>query len=95
MGTSDNESVPLESKGIVPRAMASLFEKIKSDQYKTSKFTIKVSFIEIHNEDLIDLLGQGDEDERPPVTIREDAKGNIYWTGLQEVKVNSVEEVIK
>ncbi|CAG8434425.1 1375_t:CDS:2 [Diversispora eburnea] len=95
MGTSDEASVPNKSQGIVPRTMSALFEKIKSEQYKTSKFTIKVSFIEIHNEDLIDLLGQGEEEERPPVTIREDSKGNIYWTGLQEVKVNSVEDVIK
>ncbi|KAG0043772.1 hypothetical protein BGZ83_011056 [Gryganskiella cystojenkinii] len=47
---------------------------------------------EIYNEDLIDLLVKGDF--RPPVTIREDAKGNIYWTGVQEIVVSSVEEVI-
>ncbi|RHZ47071.1 hypothetical protein Glove_593g4 [Diversispora epigaea] len=94
MGTSDEDSLSTESQGIIPRTMSALFETIKSDQFKTSKFTIKVSFVEIHNEDLIDLLGQGEEEERPPVTIREDSKGNIYWTGLQEVKVNSVEDVI-
>ena len=26
--------------------------------------------------------------------IREDSKGNILWSGLQEIKVNSVEDVI-
>ncbi|CAG8725561.1 14300_t:CDS:2, partial [Acaulospora morrowiae] len=95
MGTADNVFIPPESKGMIPRTMSTLFEKIESEQCKKSKFTVKVSFIEIHNEDLIDLLGEGEEDERPPVTIREDSKGNIYWTGLQEVKVNNVDEVIR
>ncbi|KAG0284039.1 hypothetical protein BGZ96_011604 [Linnemannia gamsii] len=56
------------------------------------KTTFRVSFVEIYNEDLIDLLVKGDF--RPPVSIREDAKGNIYWTGVQEIVVSSVEEVI-
>lgn len=98
MGTADNPSIPFESKGIIPRAMSTLFSTINSiHQSKTDnrKYTIKVSFVEIHNEDLIDLLGEGDEEGRPPVQIREDSKGNIYWSGLQEVKVNNVDEVIK
>ncbi|RGB37434.1 P-loop containing nucleoside triphosphate hydrolase protein [Rhizophagus diaphanus] len=97
MGTADNPSIPLDSKGIIPRAMSTLFSTINSiHQSKTDhrKFTIKVSFIEIHNEDLIDLLGEGDEEGRPSVQIREDSKGNIYWSGLQEIKVNNVDEVI-
>ncbi|CAG8508016.1 1853_t:CDS:2, partial [Acaulospora colombiana] len=89
MGTADNDFIPPESKGMIPRTINTLFEKIEAEQCKTSKFSVKVSFIEIHNEDLIDLLGEGEEYERPPVTIREDVKGNIYWTGLQELKANS------
>ena len=55
---------------------------------------MKVSFVEIYNEDLNDLLVEGDEENRPQLIIREDSKGNIIWSGLQEVKVNSVEEVL-
>ncbi|CAG8612670.1 3497_t:CDS:2, partial [Ambispora leptoticha] len=94
MGTADNASQLPETKGIIPRAMASLFSAINSTQYRTRKFAIKVSFIEIYNEDLIDLLGERDGDERPQITIREDNKGNILWSGLQEFRVNSVEEVM-
>lgn len=57
------------------------------------KTTFRVSFVEIYNEDLIDLLVKGDL--RPPVSIREDTKGNIFWTGVQEIVVSSVEEVIQ
>ncbi|RIB19736.1 P-loop containing nucleoside triphosphate hydrolase protein [Gigaspora rosea] len=91
MGTSDSSKIPADQKGIVPRAMRSLFDIINSPQYKSRKFQIKVSFIEIYNEDLIDLLGEG---EGPQVTIREDSKGHILWSGLQEIKVNSADEVM-
>ncbi|CAB4419056.1 unnamed protein product [Rhizophagus irregularis] len=94
MGTSDNDLIDPDDKGIIPRAVSTLFSSMESAQYKTRKFSIKVSFIEIYNEDLIDLLGEGDGESRPQVLIREDSKGNILWSGLQEIKVNSVEEVI-
>ncbi|CAG8564309.1 31971_t:CDS:2 [Gigaspora margarita] len=94
MGTSDSSKIPADQKGIVPRAMRSLFDNINSPQYKSRKFQIKVSFIEIYNEDLIDLLGEGEGESRPQVTIREDSKGHILWSGLQEIKVNSADEVM-
>ena len=94
MGTADNNSIPTESKGIIPRAMQTLFSSMNSIQYKTRKFSLKVSFVEIYHEDLIDLLGESYGDSRPQVTIREDTKGNILWSGLQEIKVNSVNDVM-
>src|SRR5439155_25414445 len=94
MGTADNSSIPPESKGIIPRAMDTLFKSINSSHYKTRKFSLKVSFVELYNEDLIDLLGEGSGDLRPQVMIREDTKGNILWSGLQEIRVNSVEDVM-
>ncbi|CAB4396064.1 unnamed protein product [Rhizophagus irregularis] len=94
MGTADSHSIPPESKGIIPRAMQTLFSSMNSAHYKSRKFSLKVSFIEIYNEDLIDLLGESFGDSRPQVTIREDTKGNIIWNGLQEMRVNSVDEVM-
>ncbi|CAG8557056.1 19788_t:CDS:2 [Cetraspora pellucida] len=95
MGTADNSSISSDSKGIIPRAMETLFANMNSLQCKNQKFSIKVSFIEIYNEDLIDLLGEGDMESRSQVTIREDSKGNIIWNGLQEIKVNGVDDVMK
>lgn len=86
--------------GIIPRAMAQLFYEAKKPpplypgyRIPPLKTTFRVSFVELYNEDLIDLLAKGDF--RPPVTIREDTKGTIYWTGVQEIVVTSVEEVIQ
>ena len=97
MGTTDNFSIPSESKGIIPRAMESLFSSMNSPQYKTRNFSIKVSFVEIYNEDLIDLLSeqtQQTDESKPQVMIREDSRGNILLSGLQEMKVTSANEVM-
>ncbi|CAG8446720.1 11142_t:CDS:2 [Diversispora eburnea] len=95
MGTADNKSVPVESMGIIPRTMTTLFEMINSIQFKSHKTEVKISFVEIYNEDLIDLFGEGDIEERPQIQIREDVKGKIYWTGLKEIMVTNVHEIME
>ncbi|RHZ83436.1 hypothetical protein Glove_94g24 [Diversispora epigaea] len=95
MGTADNKSVPVESMGIIPRTMTTLFELINSFQFKSNKIEVKISFVEIYNEDLIDLFGEGEIEERPQVQIREDVKGKIYWTGLKEIIVTNVHEIME
>ncbi|CAO0793741.1 unnamed protein product [Mucor circinelloides] len=62
---------------------------------KSTKYTVHVSFIEIYNEELIDLLNPAPPNERAPVSIREDTKGHIIWTGLKEVPVGSTEDVLR
>ena len=94
MGTADGPLVPIESKGIIPRAMSTLFSSINSVNYANRKHSLKVSFIEIYNEELIDLLGNEVGENKPQVTIREDSKGNILWSGLNELQVNSVNDVM-
>ncbi|KAK3827646.1 MAG: P-loop containing nucleoside triphosphate hydrolase protein, partial [Benniella sp.] len=100
MGTAASASDGASpNDGIIPRAMAQLFYEAKKPpplypgyRIPPLKTTFRVSFVELYNEDLIDLLAKGDY--RPQVTIREDTKGTIYWTGVQEIVVTSVEEVI-
>lgn len=53
-----------------------------------------MSFVEIYNEELIDLLNFAPPNERPPVTIREDTKGQIYWTGVKEMNVTNTDDVL-
>ncbi|KAK5735478.1 hypothetical protein LTR17_008176 [Elasticomyces elasticus] len=57
---------------------------------------LKATYVEIYNETLRDLLvpenvSQGD---RSQVAIREDTKGRILLTGLNQVPINSVEELL-
>ncbi|CDH52276.1 kinesin group protein [Lichtheimia corymbifera JMRC:FSU:9682] len=63
-------------------------------QQSKFRYTVKVSFIEIYNEELVDLLNPAPPNERPPITIREDTKGHIYWAGLREMTVHSADDVL-
>lgn len=83
--------------GITPRAVAEIFDRIKEIREESkgaTTFKIKLSYVELYNEDLIDLLA-GDREARPTVQIREDVKGKIIWSGLREVPVTSAIEVMK
>ncbi|KAI9485366.1 MAG: P-loop containing nucleoside triphosphate hydrolase protein, partial [Benjaminiella poitrasii] len=62
---------------------------------KSSRFTVHVSFIEIYNEELVDLLNPAPPNERAPVIIREDTKGQIIWSGIREVPVVNTEDVLR
>lgn len=68
-------------------------------------FEIYTSFLEIYNEDIIDLLaplesssnnnnsGASKKKKHATFSIREDAKGEIYLTGIREEKIVSGEEI--
>ncbi|KAI7882048.1 kinesin-domain-containing protein [Lichtheimia hyalospora FSU 10163] len=77
------------------RASFSVEQQQQRQQPANRRFSVKVSFVEIYNEDLVDLLNPAPADEKPPVTIREDTKGQIYWTGVKEVPVDSTEDVLR
>ncbi|KAI8331399.1 hypothetical protein BC941DRAFT_403859 [Chlamydoabsidia padenii] len=85
--SNSNGTSPLR-RGSAPATQDDLSEK-------TTRHTVHVSFVEIYNEELIDLLNPAPPNERPPATIREDTKGHIHWTGVKEVVVNSAEEVLR
>ncbi|KAK0747706.1 hypothetical protein B0T21DRAFT_277831 [Apiosordaria backusii] len=59
-------------------------------------WTLRASYVEIYNEQLRDLLVDDSIPlhERGTVTIREDVKGNILLTGLRQVEVNSVDDLM-
>ncbi|SNX85072.1 related to KIP1 - kinesin-related protein [Melanopsichium pennsylvanicum] len=105
MGTSAADDIEYESlvagraadpqMGIIPRAVARIFSQMRQNKLSGTQYSAKVSFIEIYNEDLIDLLGDAmDGEARPHVQIREGKNGQIIWSGLREVKVANVAEVM-
>ncbi|TVY24952.1 Chromosome-associated kinesin [Lachnellula hyalina] len=59
-------------------------------------WTLKATYVEIYNEQLRDLLVPEHTPlhERGAVTIREDTKGHILLTGLHQVEINSVEDLM-
>lgn len=92
-------SDPNNGMGIVPRAVSSIFlasRKTKEERGTSWGYNLKASFIEIYNEDLIDLLSLDDPaGVRREVQIREDKEGHIIWGGLREVNVKNTYEVMR
>lgn len=60
---------------------------------KSSPYSVSVTYLEIYNEKLRDLLASGSAAK--PLTIREDVKGEISVAGLNEVVVDSAQSLLK
>ena len=58
MGTGSTNGLSEEQIGIVPRVFQFIFEELdrRKKQNSLSEFTIKISFLELYNEELHDLL---------------------------------------
>lgn len=89
---------PQNGMGIIPRAVSNIFARAaetKRERGSAWQWSIKASFIEIYNEDLIDLLAVDDTGGgRREVQIREEKDGTIIWTGLREIPVRSAADVM-
>jgi hypothetical protein len=90
----------IENQGIVPRVIRSLFEyiKIKTDSNPNGyKSSVSVTFLELYNEDLIDLLNPRPRSADAGwggLSIREDGSGNIVWTGVREESIPDQEALM-
>ncbi|KAJ7024324.1 kinesin domain-containing protein [Mycena alexandri] len=90
-------SDPSNGMGIIPRAVSTIFssaKQLREERAGAWTYQIKSSFIEIYNEDLIDLLVDDTAGGRREVQIREDKDGHIIWGGLREVAVKNPNEVM-
>ncbi|EJD02223.1 kinesin [Fomitiporia mediterranea MF3/22] len=89
---------PSNGMGIIPRSISEIFSRaaaLKEERSGAWSYSIKGSFIELYNEELIDLLSYDDMNGgRRDVQIREDKHGHIIWDGLREVSVRNSNEVM-
>ncbi|KAI8078398.1 P-loop containing nucleoside triphosphate hydrolase protein [Thamnidium elegans] len=90
MGTSDINNCDSKDQGIVPRFTKNLFHWI-TNQQTNIKYQVKVSFLELYHEDIIDLLSTN---PASCVNIREDVFGNISWSGVHEQLVHNVADLL-
>ncbi|XP_056451420.1 kinesin family member 4 isoform X3 [Gadus chalcogrammus] len=85
--TSAQEDQPCV--GVIPRVIQRIFqEKDKG----SCDFTLTVSYLEIYNEDILDLLCPSKD--KPAISIREDPKEGIKIVGLTERVVRSAQEMV-
>ncbi|KAH9489789.1 Chromosome-associated kinesin kif4a [Bulinus truncatus] len=80
-----------DDMGVIPRVLRDIFLTIKDKD--SMEYSVTVSYIEIYNEDLNDLLCP--TSQREQLSIREETNGGIKIQGLKEVAVRSFEETMK
>ena len=78
LGNSQSE------KGIMPRAVSDLFKILQKK--KNKEFRIQVSYIEIYNEEIRDLLGNREE-----LKLHEDPVKGVLMQGVKELYVDNVD----
>lgn len=81
-----------ENAGIVPRSVKSILEKLESSG---AEFTIRVSFLELYNEELQDLLADNSERDKGKLRLCEDVKKGVVCQNLEEITVLNVGDIFE
>ena len=81
-----------EEIGVIPRAVAQLFNALEACGPE-EEWSLRVSFLEIHNEEVKDLLHPRTPSKA--ITIREDGAGDIFVLGVREEGVQSREQMLE
>ncbi|XP_026738915.1 LOW QUALITY PROTEIN: kinesin-like protein Klp61F [Trichoplusia ni] len=78
--------------GIIPRALSQLFDELR---LTNTEYTVRVSYLELYNEELFDLLATSEDNSK--LRIYEDVtrKGSNIVNGLEEITVYNKNEVYK
>uniref|UniRef100_A0A8B9PUD5 Kinesin family member 4A n=1 Tax=Apteryx owenii TaxID=8824 RepID=A0A8B9PUD5_APTOW len=87
--TANQEHEP--SVGVIPRVIKLLFKE--KEQRQDWEFVLKVSYLEIYNEDILDLLCPSRE-RSSQISIREDPKEGIKIIGLTERSVACAQDTV-
>ncbi|TNN86865.1 Chromosome-associated kinesin KIF4 [Liparis tanakae] len=86
--TSAQENDP--SVGVIPRVIRRIFEE--REKRSACDFFLAVSYLEIYNEDILDLLCPSKD--KTGLCIREDPKEGIKIVGLTERQVSTAQEMV-
>ncbi|KAM7278422.1 hypothetical protein ACFE04_005556 [Oxalis oulophora] len=84
--------------GVIPRAVKQIFDILEAQR---AEYSMKVTFLELYNEDLTDLLAPEetskfiDDKSKKPIALMEDGKGGVFVRGLEEEIVCTANEIYK
>ena len=90
-----NGSTPnYKYRGIIPRAINQIYQEV--GRGLDHDFNIMVSFLEIYNEQIFDLLSDEPRDAygASQISIQDDAKGEVHVRGLSLVHAKNEEEAL-
>lgn len=87
--------LPAEA-GVIPRAIRQIFDALEA---QSADYNVKVTFLELYNEEITDLLAPEDfsksmeEKQRKPISLMEDGRGSVVVRGLEEETVYTSNEI--
>ncbi|CAG9460780.1 unnamed protein product [Pedinophyceae sp. YPF-701] len=76
--------------GVIPRAINLVFQTLEG---MGSEYTVKVSYLELYNEEITDLLAAGEDDAGRRLRLMEDASNVVHVGGLEEIIVSTPGEI--
>jgi len=79
------------TSGIIPRALSQIFDDLRVNV--DSEFSVRVSFLELYNEEIFDLLSAHDDTTRLRLYEDNTKKSSVIIQGLEEVQVQSKMDV--
>ncbi|MCI4391160.1 hypothetical protein PGIGA_G00131010 [Pangasianodon gigas] len=80
----------VDQPGLIPRLCCSLFERVSREQSDSHTFKVEVSYMEIYNEKVRDLLDP--KGSRQSLKVREHKVLGPYVDGLSQLAVTSFQE---
>uniref|UniRef100_A0A670IQW2 Kinesin family member 13A n=1 Tax=Podarcis muralis TaxID=64176 RepID=A0A670IQW2_PODMU len=80
-----------EQLGLIPRLCCALFQRITSEENDSHTFKVEVSYMEIYNEKVRDLLDP--KGSRQSLKVREHKVLGPYVDGLSQLAVTSFEDI--
>jgi centromeric protein E len=83
------------SPGVIPLAITDIFSYIRENPNR--EFLLRVSYLEIYNEKIYDLLSQSTpgQQQQEEIKLREDSKRGVYATPLKEEIVQSPNQLLR
>ncbi|KAL6907643.1 hypothetical protein ACP4OV_002682 [Aristida adscensionis] len=88
-----------DTAGVIPRAVRHIFDVLEAQK---ADYSIKVTFLELYNEEITDLLASLEDQSRfpedrqkRPISFMEDGKGGAVIRGLEEIVVYSPSEIYR
>ncbi|KAL7079708.1 hypothetical protein ACQ4LE_001321 [Meloidogyne hapla] len=76
--------------GIIPRALHQIFSELGDDDID---YTVRVSYVELYNEQIFDLLNQRETSQLESLRIFDDKTKGVSIAGAEEVIVRSIKEI--
>ncbi|XP_051576127.1 kinesin-like protein KIF13A isoform X2 [Myxocyprinus asiaticus] len=80
-----------DQPGLIPRLCCSLFERVSREENEAHSFKVEVSYMEIYNEKVRDLLDP--KGNRQSLKVREHKVLGPYVDGLSQLAVTSFEDI--